>query len=258
MARITAPRSTADTPHAPAAPEGRTIAARLEERLAALVARVERSDVYGALMAEDASGALIAAILKHVYLSIAHYQPHVTQATFTAVGRMPKSSEQLIKDMILQQVEEVEHADMALRDYARLGGDPADASKPMPPACMAVAAMCHMLGEHTHPACYLGFMYIFEALTPEMAARAQQAMDRASYKAEAREFIDLHATEDIRHTDMIVKAIEDLVAIEPEAAKHVLHGFDCFAQVYPVPVWNEALARAQAEVSRAQLQGSGR
>jgi len=253
MARITAPRSTADTPHAPAAPEGQTIAARLEERLAALVARVERSDVYGALMAEDASGALIAAILKHVYLSIAHYQPHVTQATFTAVGRMPKSSEQLIKDMILQQVEEVEHADMALRDYARLGGDPADASKPMPPACMAVAAMCHMLGEHTHPACYLGFMYIFEALTPEMAARAQQAMDRASYKAEAREFIDLHATEDIRHTDMIVKAIEDLVAIEPEAAKHVLHGFDCFAQVYPVPVWNEALSRAQSEVL-----GSGR
>lgn len=224
------------------------IAQALEARLEGLVGRVEGSDAYLALTDPLARPEMVAAILKHVYLSIAHYQPHVTEATFTAVGRMPKSSEQLIKDMILQQVEEVEHAHMALRDYVRLGGDPADASKPMPPACMAVAAMCHMLGEHTHPACYLGFMYIFEALTPEMAARAQRVMERAGYKAEAREFIDLHATEDIRHTDMIVKAIEDLVAIEAEAAGHVLHGFDCFAQVYPVAVWNEALARAQAEV----------
>lgn len=228
------------------------IAPALDARLESLVARVEGSDVYRALTGPDASVELVTAILKHVYLSIAFYQPHVTEATFTAVGRMPKSREQLIKEMILQQVEEVEHAHMALRDYARLGGNPADADAPMPPACMAVAAMCRMLGEHTHPACYLGFMYIFEALTPIMAARAQQAMDAAGYEPEAREFIDLHAIEDIRHTDMIVRAIEGLMEIQPEAAGHVLHGFDCFAEVYPVPVWNEALARARAELGTAE------
>jgi len=224
------------------------LGAALESRLAALTRRVEASEVYRALTDPDADAALVTGILKHVYLSIAFYQPHVTEATFTAVGRMPKSSEQLIKDMILQQVEEVEHADMALRDYARLGGDPFDVRAPMPPACMSVAAMCRMLGEHADPACYLGFMYIFEALTPVMAARVQAVMDRKAYQPEAREFIDLHATEDIRHTDMIVKAIEDLCVIRPDAGAHVLHGFDCFAQVYPVPVWNEALARAQAEL----------
>ena len=221
---------------------------RLEAKLGELTATVEASEVLQVLVDPAVDPQLVTATLKHIYLSIAFYQPHVTEATFTAVGRMPKQSEQLIKDMILQQVEEVEHADMALRDYARLGGDPADAEEPMPPACMAVAAMCRMLGEHTHPACYLGFMYIFEALTPIMAAKAQQVMDKAGYLAEAREFIDLHATEDIRHTDMIVKAIEDLVEIQPEAAGHVLHGFDSFAGVYPVPVWNEALGRARREL----------
>lgn len=223
------------------------VAAELESRLAGLIRRVEASEIYRVLTNPETDPALVTGILKHVYLSIAFYQPHVTEATFTAVGRMPKSSEQLIKDMILQQVEEVEHADMALRDYARLGGDPRDVQTPMPPACMAVAAMCRMLGEHADPACYLGFMYIFEALTPVMAARVQAVMDRKGYRPEAREFIDLHATEDIRHTDMIVKAIEDLIAIRPGAGDHVLHGFECFAQVYPVPVWNEALTRARVE-----------
>ncbi|MEM7807915.1 MAG: iron-containing redox enzyme family protein [Planctomycetota bacterium] len=246
-----------DTLTSPTAANGSRIAfdadigEQLEAKLGQLVKDVEQSDVYLALTDPNADPKLVTAILKHVYLSIAFYQPHVTEATFTAVGKMPKQSEQLIKDMILQQVEEVEHADMALRDYKALGGDPADADAPMPPACAAVAAMCHFLAEHQHPANYLGFMYIFEALTPIMAAKTQEVMARSSYKAEAREFIDLHATEDIRHTDMIVKAIEDLCEIIPEAAGHVLHGFDCFTAVYPVAIWNEALERAKAEVAGA-------
>jgi hypothetical protein len=159
---------------------------------------------------------------------------------------MPKQSEQLIKTMILQQVEEVEHADMALRDYLRLGGDEALAKGPMFPECAAVAAMCHFLGEHCHPAAYLGFMYIFEALTPIMATQAQKLMGTSDYLPAAREFIDLHATEDIRHTDMIVSVIGDLLKIDPSAAEAILFGLRSFVAVYPLPVWNAAYERAKA------------
>jgi len=223
----------------------------IEKKLHDLLLKVESTEFYRGLMSPEANPALLASTMKWVYKSIHSYQPHVTEATFTAVGRMPKHDEQLIKDMILQQVEEVEHADMALRDFLRLGGTEAEASTPPSPPCMAVAAMCRMLGEHQHPACYLGFMYIFEALTPIMSSRVQMLMDRSRYNAAAREFIDLHATEDIRHTDIISNVIRRLVAIEPGAANAVLHGFDCFAQVYPIPVWQSAFDIAKLEASLA-------
>lgn len=159
---------------------------------------------------------------------------------------MPEQSEQLIKTMILQQVEEVEHADMALRDYLRLGGDPALAEGAMFPECAAVAAICHFLGEHCPPAAYLGFLYIFEALTPIMAAKGQKLMSASEYLPEAREFVDLHAMEDIRHTDMILTVIAHLLRIDPSAASAIEFGLNSFLAVYPIPVWTAADERARA------------
>jgi hypothetical protein len=220
----------------------------LQLALEALVQDIQKTSAYQAVVAPVGDRRIVSETLKHIYLSIFQYQPHVTEATFTAVGRTPKQSEQLIKTMILQQVEEVEHADMALRDYLRLGGDRALAEGPMFPECAAVAAMCHFLGEHCHPAAYLGFMYIFEALTPIMAAQAQQGMDASGYLPAAREFMDLHATEDIRHTDMIISVIQDLVKIYRAAGDAVLFGLRSFVSVYPIPVWGAAYERARAAI----------
>jgi hypothetical protein len=216
----------------------------LQEALDALVGQIKDSGFFRAISDPDANPALVSNTLKHIYLSIYQYQPHVTEATFTAVGRMPKHSERLIKTMIRQQVEEVEHADMALRDYLRLGGDEELAKSPMLPECAAVAAMCHFLGEHCHPASYLGFMYIFEALTPIMATHAQKLMTASNYEASAREFVDLHATEDIRHTDMILAVIKQLQRIDPTAGDAILFGLRSFTAVYPIPVWDAAYRRA--------------
>ncbi len=223
------------------------IAALLEGALDALVQHVQASPMFHAVSASQAEKRLVSNTLKHIYLSIYQYQPHVTEATFTAVGRMPKHSEKLIMKMIVQQVEEVEHADMALRDYLRLGGDEALVKGPMFPECAAVAAMCHYLGEHCHPAAYLGFMYIFEALTPIMATQAQRIMSAKDYLPAAREFVDLHATEDIRHTNMILAVIEEIIRVDPAAHDAILFGLRSFLAVYPLPVWNAAYERAKAE-----------
>jgi hypothetical protein len=218
----------------------------LQQALDTLVQDIEQTGFYKTITSPEADRSHIAEVFKHIYLSIYQYQPHVTEATFNAVGRMPKHSEKLIKKMIIQQVEEVEHADMALRDYLRLGGDKALAEGPIFPECAAVAAMCHFLGGHCHPAAYLGFMYIFEALTPIMATKAQEVMGAANYLPEAREFVDLHATEDIRHTNMILAVIEEVVANDPAAADAILFGLRAFTSVYPIPVWSAAHARARA------------
>ncbi len=89
----------------------------LKDALARLVERLEQTEFYRELTHADTNPALLAATFKYVYLSIYQYQSHVTEATFTAVGRMPKHSEQLIREMIVRQVEEVKHADIALRGY---------------------------------------------------------------------------------------------------------------------------------------------
>ncbi len=116
------------------------------------------------------------------------------------------------------------------------------------PDCAAVAAVCRFLGEHTHPASYLGFMYIFEGLTPIVATRAQAVMATVTYAPAAREFVDLHAKEDIRHTHMIVGVIKDLIALDPTAAEAIRFGYRTFENVYPIPVWTAAFERAKREV----------
>lgn len=218
----------------------------LQQALDNLVQDIEQTGFYKTLTAPDTDRDHIAEVFKHIYLSIYQYQPHVTQATFNAVGRMPKHSEKLIKKMIIQQVEEVEHADMALRDYLRLGGDKNLAAGPIFPECAAVAAMCHFLGGHCHPAAYLGFMYIFEALIPIMATKAQEVMGSANYLPVVREFVDLHATEDIRHTNMILAVIEEVVTNDPGAVDAILFGLRAFIRIYPIPVWSAAHERAKA------------
>lgn len=225
-----------------------TIKNKLDEELKSIVGDVEKSEFYKVITSPTTDPKLVASAMKHIYLSIYQYQPHVTEATFTAVGRLPKQSEKLIRELILQQVEEVEHADMAGRDYERLGGKPELIDGQMLPECAAVAGICRFLGEHCPPASYLGFMYVFEALTPIMASRAQSVMDQSNYESSAREFVDLHATEDIRHTDMLLSAILDLVEVVPDAEKDILWGLNVFRRVYPMPVWQAAFERARSEM----------
>ena len=57
-------------------------------------------------------------------------------------------------------------------------------------------------------------------------------------------FLVEHATEDIKHTNLIVHWILDVVTRHPDSASSMLRAFDCFARVYPEPVWDEALQRA--------------
>jgi hypothetical protein len=223
-----------------------TVVGSLSVRLAELVATIERTDAYRTVFARASDPHLASETMKQVYRDIATYQPHVTEATFTAVGRMPKR-ESMIRAMILQQVEEVEHAEMARRDFLRLGGRASDLDTVSPEGA-AVAATCRFLAERCQPASYLGFMYIFEALTPIMAARAQAVMSATGYDAQAREFVDLHAVEDVRHTDQVIDMITELVSIDPAAEKAIVWGFDVFAAVYPVPLWSAAYRRAVASV----------
>ena len=223
---------------------------QLESKLALLIKLIKASEAYVVFTDPDTPLDLMKGIMREIHLEIFHYQPHTTEAVFIAVGRMPKSDEHLLKDMILQQIEEVEHGHMSLRDYVRLGGNEEFAmATRMSPESFAVAAVKRMLAGHEDPTSYLGFMYIFEALTMQLSKAVLDVMDSRGFPRESREFIDLHAVEDIRHTDIIVNIIQTVVERYPERAETIEYGFDCFANVYPIPVWQAAYRRALNSVN---------
>src|SRR5947209_400476 len=83
------------------------------------------------------------------------------EATFTAIGRLPKHRPDLMRPMLLHNLEEVDHSEMALADYVKLGGEESWArSRRRTPASFAVAATCRMLAEWESPFAYLGYMYL--------------------------------------------------------------------------------------------------
>lgn len=225
------------------------LAMRLDKRMAAVLAEVEQSEVYRLLADPSTSPRLTAAIVKYILLEVFSYGPHVTEATFTAVGRVPKNRPDLMRPMILHDLSEVDHGEMALKDFIKLGGDEAWArSRRITPASFAMGATCRMLAERENPFAYLGYMYLFEGLTPILTARAQEFLQAKGFPIDAQRFIDVHATEDIAHASFLRDLVIRVVTEYPEAASAIEYGFDCFATVYPLPIWKAAVEQARAEV----------
>ena len=66
--------------------------------------------------------------MKQVYLEIQWYQPDVIEATIAAIGQFPRSlSAKRVRTMLIHQAEEWDHGEMAVRDYANLGGSEKEA-----------------------------------------------------------------------------------------------------------------------------------
>jgi hypothetical protein len=142
---------------------------------------------------------------------------------------------------------EVCHPEMALQAYIKLGGDESQARARRPsPAAYAVGAVSRQLSRTESPFCYLGYMYLLEGSTAIIAPRIRTVLEHLNSPLD---FIDEHATEDEKHTDLLATAIQDIVSTFPAAKEDILFAFDCFASVYPTPVWTGAYKRACEEVS---------
>lgn len=226
----------------------------LDEKVNAMLSKVEGSEVYRLVSDPKTDRRLVAAIVKYILLEVFSYGPHVTEATFVAIGRMPKNRPDLIRPMILHDVSEVDHGEMALKDFVKLGGDESWArSRRITPASFAMGATCRALAQLENPFCYLGYMYLFECLTPILTERAQTFLEAAGFPTAARKFIDVHAKEDIAHADALGKLVERVVRDYPDAASAIDYGFNCFSVTYPLLIWEVALQQARAEVAaRAQ------
>jgi hypothetical protein len=210
---------------------------------------VEQTELYRLLSNPDTPPAFAACLMRHTLVESFSFTPRICTSTMKAIGKMPFEMPEAMKHAFLHVLEEVDHPDMALRTFKALGGDEHWArSRRMTPASFAMCAACDRVVEEVSGVAYLGFMYPFESMTPVLTQRAMQWLGAKGIGSEKREFIDVHAVDDIAHQRSMRNLIGKVVARCPEAAEEIEYSAQVFFSVYPAPIWDAVVLRAKAEI----------
>jgi hypothetical protein len=218
----------------------------LDRKVRELSSAIERTEVLRTLTDPASSNSLVDAIARNILLEVYSYGSYIIAATCTAIGRLGHEYHR-IRPLMNHLLDEVSHPEMALKGYVQLGGDEACARAQRPsPAAFAVGAVTAMLARQPSPFSYLGYMYLLEGTTAILAPHFVAALGRRGTRVE---FISVHAQEDVEHSRCLREQIDLITRDHPEAADAIEYGFDCFAAVYPHPVWATALHRARQEAS---------
>ena len=222
----------------------RSLLSSLDRRLDGVVARVHSSDIWRALSSSGSHPKLVRAVMREIMFEIAAYQPLTVRAGFAMLGRLPKNESKLLHSLVHHKAEEAEHSEWAKRDFLMLGGDAARLSLPLSPASFAAVSVWDRLAEHEDPFGYLGAEYLFESLTMRLAPDLVAILRAKDFPLHEAAFLVEHATEDVKHTNLIVHWILDVASRYPDRAGSIRDCLDYFACVYPAPLWAGALDRA--------------
>jgi hypothetical protein len=214
-----------------------------------LLVEIRELEAWKAVTDPATDPSLVQAAMREVYMEIALYQPDVIEASIAIIGQFPRTVKaRRVQAMLVHQAEEWDHGEMALRDFVGLGGIEGDVrTGSMTETAFATAAFWRFLVHKRRPFAYLGALYLLEALTPIVTGLVRKVLRDKGLTDRALEFIDFHATEDIRHTRIMEASIRDSVEQFPDADADVLFGFRAFRHVYPIPGWNAAVARANRQ-----------
>ena len=227
--------------------EARRLLRQLDHRLDSVVRLVHLSEVWRTLSAPESSASLVRAVLREIMFEICAYQHLTVGAGFTMLGRLPKSEQKLLASLVHHKAEEAEHGEWAKRDFLLLGGQEPRLSASPSPAAYAVVAVWDRLAEHEDPFGYLGAEYLFECLTMRLTPELVDILRARGFALTDAGFIVEHASEDVKHTNLLVHWILDIASRYPDRCDSILRCFDYFAQVYPAPLWAGAVDRAKSE-----------
>jgi hypothetical protein len=227
---------------------GMRVVRELDARVADVVKEFQTSPL-GQLLAEpDSSVSLLTAAIREIYWEIHCYQPFTTKAGFAMMGGTDPADRKVMRTLLLHKWEEVEHRVWALDGYKALGGDQSRIGREgdlTSPGAFAVAAVWERLARTVHPLAYVGAEYLFEDLTARVAKLATESLSKRGLSQQGLRFIVDHASEDEKHSQLLKKLIEEIGRSHPGLGGQILFAFDCFRQVYPMPLWSASYARAK-------------
>jgi len=204
------------------------------------------------LVTDQASDpAAFRAVVREIFYAVHLYQADTTEAGFRMIGRLPKQEGKLIQVLTHHKAEEAEHGLWAYEDFLALGGGDHAARRPQSPATFAVAAVWWWMAESEDPLGYLGAEYLFENLTERVTKEIMSMLAARDIPGDGLRFIVEHATEDVKHSNLLRHLVKDTVTRIPGSEAAMMRCLDHFAHVYPLPVWDEAFIRATESGSDA-------
>ena len=221
----------------------------LDSRIQEVIRSVKSTPMWTSFSDPSTSSELIKAIIREVYWDIYCYQPCTTRAGFSMIGRISPEEQKVMREffcfingmrwsiacglsMDIRRSAAIRSVSVARRSSCR------------PAAEFAVAAVWERLASNLHPLAYLGAEYLFEDLTVHLAKSALELLKSRNLSVEGLHFISDHATEDVKHSALLKRAIIDVASRHPYLRPQIIFAFDCFAHVYPVELWNGSLKRA--------------
>jgi len=223
-----------------------TFTEHLDQKNRELIAELEQSEYCRHFFSPASSTALIEALTGSLLHEAASYGCHLTIAISTALGRLASHPQWLpwIRPLMESLLGEVSHPELARKDSAKLTHSTQDAATTRPsPAAFAVAAIARFLCEQRHPLTHLGFFYLLEGTTSQIAPRLQEVLEARGIQSP---FMKIHARDDAAHVEALRNAITKIVEKDSSIAAEIEYGYDCFAVAYPMLIWNTAANRALA------------
>jgi hypothetical protein len=216
---------------------------RLDAKNQELIRQIEESEFCQRFFSPDTKTELIEAMTAGLLHQVGSYGHELTRSVSTALGRLAAYPQfaGMVPELMKSLLGEVTHAEMARKDSVDLGtGSRAETEKPSP-AAFAVAAVARLLCEERHPLTHLGFFYLLEGTTSQIAPRLHEVLKARGIQSP---FMNLHAEEDVEHAHQLANRIREILEIDPAAAAEIEYGYDCFVLAYPLPVWAAGLERA--------------
>jgi hypothetical protein len=219
---------------------------RLDAKNRELVRQIEESEFCRRFFSPDTKNEVIEEMTAGLLHQVASYGHQLTRSISTALGRLaayPEFADRVPK-LMESLLGEVTHPEIARKDSVDLGPRPRSEPEKPSPAAFTLAAVARLLCEERHPLTHLGFFYLLEGTTSQIAPRLHEVLTARKIPSP---FWKLHAEEDVNHASEVGKRIREIVEIDPGAAAEIEYGYDCFVLAYPLPVWAAGLARALAQ-----------
>jgi Iron-containing redox enzyme len=220
---------------------------RLDAKNRELIRQIEESEFCRRFFAPETTTEMLEAMTAGLLHQVSCYGHQLTRSVSTALGRLAAypQFEDTVPKLMKSLLGEVTHAEMARKDSVQLKGESRSGPDEKPsPAAFAVAAVARLLCEDRHPLTHLGFFYLLEGTTSQMAPRLHEVLTARGIQSP---FLKLHAEEDVQHASELADRIREIVAIDRTAAEEIEYGYDCFVVAYPLPVWVAGLERALAK-----------
>jgi pyrroloquinoline quinone (PQQ) biosynthesis protein C len=237
----------------PELPQSNDVVDRLDQLISEHMTNVvEKSELYRLVSDPETDPSLVAAVVRHTMLESFSFTPALCTTTLRAIGKMPHEMPGAMKQAFLHVFEELGHSEMALRTFKALGGDESWArNRRMTPGSLAMCGAFDRLVDSVSGMSSIGVWYALEKMTAVLTQRAVAWLQAKGIGKDQREFIDVHAVDDVAHQASMRALVTKLTSRYPLAADEIIYATKVILSVYPASIWESVVARARNDVKTA-------